>query len=36
VRLKIVSRASHPRTSAPHARAMFAYADIPEPPIPTK
>ena len=33
---KIVSRASQPRTSAPHARATFAYADIPEPAIPTK
>ena len=34
--MKIVSWASQPRTSAPSARAMFAYADIPEPPIPTK
>ena len=36
VSMKIVSCASQPRTSAPSARAMFAYADIPEPPIPTK
>ncbi len=36
VSLKIVSCASQPRTSAPQARATFAYADIPEPPIPTK
>ena len=33
---KIVSRASQPRTSAPHARAKFAYAESPAPPIPTK
>jgi hypothetical protein len=33
---KIVSCTSQPRTSAPHARATFAYADIPEPAIPTK
>ena len=36
VLVKIVSPTSQPRTSAPHARAMFAYADIPDPPIPTK
>ena len=36
VSLKIVSCASHPRTSAPRARATFAYADMPEPAIPTK
>ena len=34
--MKIVSRTSQPRTSAPQARAMFAYADMPEPPMPTK
>ncbi len=34
--MKIVSRASQPRTSAPHPRATFAYADSPAPPIPTK
>ena len=34
--MKIVSPTSQPRTSAPSARAMFAYADIPEPPMPTK
>jgi len=33
---KIVSCASQPRTSAPHERATFAYADIPDPAIPTK
>ena len=27
---------SQPRTSAPHARAKFAYAESPAPPIPTK
>ena len=34
--VKIVSCMSQPRTSAPQARAMFAYADSPDPPIPTK
>ena len=33
---KIVSRASHPPTSAPQARAKFAYAERPAPPMPTK
>ena len=36
VSMKIVSCASQPRTSAPSARAMFAYAESPDPPIPTK
>ena len=34
VSVKIVSWASQPRTSAPQARAMFAYAESPEPPMP--
>jgi hypothetical protein len=29
-------RGSQPRTSAPHAREKFAYAERPAPPIPTK
>ncbi len=36
VSVKIVSCASQPRTSAPQVRAMFAYAESPEPPMPTK
>ena len=36
VSVKIVAPTSQPHTSAPQARAMFAYADMPEPPRMTK